>query len=428
MGIVLIIGITLVAFVGAIVCVFYAMEPRRRRVEALTLELEARQEDQLKEQQLLNAREEVVAAEKTRLEALRIQFQKEEEQFTAIKSQVEKSVISYKEMSDENAILKTDLRNLYVNFRKLQLDVESQSHSQEALDLKIKDLGSRYLKENVKWIGSSISPNNFLVCKQRLIDVINRCRSITHEVSVSDEASLLSDLKREYERVVRFAFEREEQARIKAHIREEQLREKEIERELKQLEREREAIAVALAKALEEAKGQHTEEVERLKTRLAEAEEKTKRALSNAQLTKSGHVYVISNLGSFGDGVFKIGMTRRDKPIDRVHELSSASVPFPFDVHLLISSDDAPSMENALHKKLHKMRMNRMNPRKEFFKTTIDSIRQIVKDHEGRVTYEADPEALEYRQSLEMSEDDQEYIENVYRELEEENPVNGDID
>jgi hypothetical protein len=183
-----------------------------------------------------------------------------------------------------------------------------------------------------------------------------------------------------------------------------------------------------LAKALEEAKGQHTEEVERLKARLAEAEEKAKRAMSNAQLTKSGHIYVISNIGSFGDGVFKIGMTRRDKPIDRVHELSSASVPFPFDVHLLISSDDAPSMENALHKKLHKMRMNRMNPRKEFFKTTIESIRQIVKDHEGIVTFEADPEALEYRQSLEMTDDDQEFIESVYRELEEENPVGGDID
>jgi hypothetical protein len=207
-GIVLIIGITLIAFVGAIVCVFYAMEPRRKRVEALGLELDARE-------QVIDSRERELGEEEARFEALRIQFHKEEEHFTAVRSQVEKSVITFKEMCDENAILKTDLRNLYVNFRKLQMDVEAQRHTQEGLDSKIKDLGSRYLKENVKWIGTSLNPNNFFACKQRLLDVINRCRNITHEVSETDKASLLTDLKKEYEIVVRAAFEREEQAQSK---------------------------------------------------------------------------------------------------------------------------------------------------------------------------------------------------------------------
>src|SRR5262249_14343424 len=156
-----------------------------------------------------------------------------------------------------------------------------------------------------------------------------------------------------------------------AQIREEQLRQKEIDRELKQLEREREAIKVALEKALAEAAGQHSAEVEQLRARLKEAEERAQRAVSQAQLTRAGHVYVISNIGSFGDGVFKIGMTRRLEPLERVYELGSASVPLPFDVHMMISCDDAPSLENALHRAFFRSRINKSNPRKEFFKTDI---------------------------------------------------------
>jgi len=227
----------------------------------------------------------------------------------------------------------------------------------------------------------------------------------------------------EYQKAVRAAFEREEQARIKAQIREEQLREKEIDRELKQLEREREAIKAALEKALADAKDQHSEEVERLKARLAEAEAKSQRAISQAQLTKSGHVYVISNIGSFGDGVFKVGMTRRLEPLDRVKELGDASVPFPFDVHAMISCNDAPTLENALHRKLHKTRLNKTNPRKEFFRTDLTTIFEVVKEHHGEVEYVFDVEALQYRQSLSMSDDDQEFIESVYDDLDEENDV-----
>jgi hypothetical protein len=138
------------------------------------------------------------------------------------------------------------------------------------------------------------------------------------------------------------------------------------------------------------------------------------RAISQAQLTKAGHVYVISNIGSFGAGVFKIGMTRRLDPSERVRELGSASVPFPFDVHAMISADDAPSLESALHQQLHKSRINKANPRKEFFKTDIDAIVKIVKEHHGDVQYVVDAEALQYNQSLTMPDDDQEYIESVY--------------
>ena len=237
---------------------------------------------------------------------------------------------------------------------------------------------------------------------------------------------MFANLKAEYQKAVRAAFEREEQARIKAQIREEQLRQKEIDRELKQLEREREAIKAALEKALADAKDQHSEEVERLKARLAEAEAKSQRAISQAQLTTSGHVYVISNIGSFGDGIFKVGMTRRLEPLDRVKELGDASVPFPFDVHAMISCNDAPTLENALHRKLHKTRINKTNPRKEFFKTDIETIFQVVKEHHGEVEYVVDAEARQYRQSISMSDEDEEFIESVYDDLDEENEVTMD--
>ena len=97
-----------------------------------------------------------------------------------------------------------------------------------------------------------------------------------------------------------------------------------------------------------------------------EAEENNKRALSLAQQTKQGNIYIISNIGSFGEGIYKIGMTRRFDPMDRVKELGDASVPFTFDVHALVQCDDAPKLEKELHHAFHNKRVNQVNNRKEF--------------------------------------------------------------
>jgi len=346
---------------------------------------------------------------------------------TAEETALEARAVSYTEVLGENAILKRDLRNVDVNLRKLELDRNQQQESQQALDERCKELGARYLKENVKWIGESLTANNFTARKQRLQDVIERCRGIGLSVPESEQAALVADLKAEFERLVRVALEREEQARIKAQIREEQKLQREIDREMNQLDRERAAIKAALDKALAEARDEHNEEVERLKARLAEAEEKVQRAKSRAQMTKSGYIYIISNVGSFGEGVFKIGMTRRLEPGDRVRELGDASVPFPFDVHMMVSCDDAPKLENALHRALHTTRLNKIKPRKEFFRADIEHIRKIVQENHGEVEYVADAEALQYRQSISMSEDDAQYIEEVYAvEDEEEEPIADD--
>lgn len=116
---------------------------------------------------------------------------------------------------------------------------------------------------------------------------------------------------------------------------------------------------------------------------------------------RAGYVYIISNIGSFGENVFKIGMTRRLDPLDRVKELGDASVPFQFDIHALIFSEDAPSLENAIHKSLEDKKVNMKNSRKEFFNVTIEEIEKIVKENFSKtVEFVYKPEAEQYNKSL----------------------------
>ena len=121
---------------------------------------------------------------------------------------------------------------------------------------------------------------------------------------------------------------------------------------------------------------------------------------------KAGFVYIISNIGSFGENIYKIGMTRRLEPMDRIKELSSASVPFEFDVHAMIFSDDAPAVEAMLHKHFEQFAVNKINPRKEFYQLDIDEIERIVlSEYNNTVQFTKIPLATEYRQSLAIMQD-----------------------
>lgn len=201
--------------------------------------------------------------------------------------------------------------------------------------------------------------------------------------------------------------EREEQRRIKEQIREEEKARREYERAMKEAAKEEDAIRRAMEKAQQaidkasaEQKAKYEAQLADLQVKLQEAEAKNQRALSMAQQTKSGHVYIISNIGSFGENVFKIGMTRRLEPLDRVRELGDASVPFPFDVHAMIYSEDAPGLETALHKYFVQNQVNKVNPRKEFFRIPIAEIRAEVEKRGLDVTWTMAAAALEYRESL----------------------------
>lgn len=198
-----------------------------------------------------------------------------------------------------------------------------------------------------------------------------------------------------------------EQRRIKEMMREEERARREYEKAIKQAEKEEKLLQKAMTEArkqLEAAGAEQRAEYERklaeLQGQLEAAEEKNQRALSMAQQTRRGHVYVISNVGSFGEHIYKIGMTRRLEPMDRVKELGDASVPFGFDVHALIHHEDAPALEASLHQRFGERRVNKVNPRKEFFQTKLHDIREMIEGLGIEVHWTMRAEAEEYRESI----------------------------
>lgn len=206
--------------------------------------------------------------------------------------------------------------------------------------------------------------------------------------------------------------EREEQRVIKERMREEEKARKEYEKALKDAQKEEETIRKAIEKAQQEVnkateaqKAEYEAKLAQLLGKLKDAESKNQRAMSMAQKTKAGHVYIISNIGSFGLDVNKVGMTRRLNPLDRVKELGDASVPFEFDVHAMIYSEDAPNLENQLHQAFAMYQVNKVNPRKEFFRIPISAIKEeLEKMGIVDVKWTMLAEAKEYRESLAIEE------------------------
>lgn len=201
--------------------------------------------------------------------------------------------------------------------------------------------------------------------------------------------------------------EREEQRQIQERIREEEKARREYERAMREAAREEATIKEAIEKAQIEAEHATAQErakfeaqLAELNQRLTEAEAKNQRAISMAQQTRAGHIYIISNIGSFGEEVFKIGMTRRLEPMDRIWELGDASVPFDFDVHAMIYSEDAPTLERLLHTTFDDLRINKVNYRKEFFRLPLDRIRTFATEKGLEATFTMVAEAREYRETL----------------------------
>lgn len=201
--------------------------------------------------------------------------------------------------------------------------------------------------------------------------------------------------------------DREEQRLIKEKIREEEKAQREFERSLREAAKEEEMLRKAMekvqdqvAKASDAQRQKYEGQLAELTERLRKVEEDKQRAKSMAEQTRTGNVYVISNIGSFGDDVFKIGLTRRLQPLDRIRELGDASVPFAFDVHAMIPSNDAPALEHALHKHFLAAQMNKVNPRKEFFRVPLAVIREEMDGLGVSAKWTIAAEAKEYRETL----------------------------
>lgn len=210
--------------------------------------------------------------------------------------------------------------------------------------------------------------------------------------------------------------QREEQRYLKERIRDEQKAKREYDEKMRQAAKEEELKRQAVEEAQKrfesanaEQKAQLEQEVQRLKGELDAA---TQRTLTIAQQTKKGHVYVISNIGSFGDGIYKIGLTRRLDPQERIDELGHAGVPFGFDIHALIESENAPALEHKVHKQLLAKQVNKINFRKEFFRVNLSEIHQeldkLKQGEDFTVKIWTDKAvAQEYKDSLDIESDPQ---------------------
>lgn len=202
---------------------------------------------------------------------------------------------------------------------------------------------------------------------------------------------------------------RDEQRLLREQIKEEQRAVREREKAIKDAEKDRATLESAMvraraqvAAASEAQRARYELKLKQLEDQLLEAEARGRRAVSMAQQTKAGHVYVISNVGSFGESVFKIGMTRRLDPLDRIRELGDASVPFEFDVHGMIYSDDAPALERALHVKCLNQQMNKVNARKEFFRVSLLDIQRHVEELGLQAVWTVVAAATSYRETLRL--------------------------
>lgn len=234
------------------------------------------------------------------------------------------------------------------------------------------------------------------------------------------EYLFIEAVKIEYEYYTQKERIKEEQRAIKEQMRQDAAERKALEEQRKKIEKEESKYQNEIESVTQQLSAcSDNEQVKKLEERIRQLQEQMesvknkKDKIIQLQNGKAGYVYVISNLGSFGENVFKVGMTRRDNPMDRVKELGDASVPFSFDVHSFIFTDDAVNLEATLHKELNNKRVNKINTRKEFFNVSLDEIEELVYKHHPTAEFNRTMLAEEYRQSLsiknelpELSEDE----------------------
>lgn len=253
---------------------------------------------------------------------------------------------------------------------------------------------------NVRWNNANAMEKR-VANARRQIDKLNE----SNKVYISEEyfQLKLSELHLTHEYREKLKDERDHRAELARAAREEQR----LQRDLEAAEREEARYEKMLEKARAEAATAVGERLDRYMTQIAELESdlneahaRVERGQAMAELTRSGYVYIVSNVGSFGPDMVKIGLTRRLDPSDRVRELSGASVPFVFDTHAIIYSEDAPGLERALHNEFAEHRVNAANFRKEFFNVSIEDVEQAVTRLAPEATFFSDIEAQEYHETL----------------------------
>ena len=253
--------------------------------------------------------------------------------------------------------------------------------------------------------------NNIDTSKKRIESSFNAISKLGAICSVAITETYknmkIRELYLAYEYQVEKQKEKDALKQLRAEERERAKLEKEIAEARKKIEKEQKHFSNALLKINQQIANANADELPALEAKKAELEsqlsdlgESMKKIDYREANQKAGYVYIISNVGAFGEGIYKIGMTRRLEPMDRVDELGDASVPFDFDVHALIFSDNAPALEAALHRAFEDRKLNMVNTRREFFRVSLDEIKAVVKENFDKTVDFIDiPPAEQYRQS-----------------------------
>lgn len=259
---------------------------------------------------------------------------------------------------------------------------------------------------------SKVKYNKLDKCREQIIKSyksLNKINTI-NEICLTDEylTLKLKELTLAYEYELKKHEEKEERRIERERMREEiKLREEieakraEIEKELIHYKNQRRKLQERKMKAHEDDLQFLLEREEEIENRINELNRELEEVDYRAANKKAGYVYIISNIGSFGKDVYKIGMTRRLEPKDRIDELSSASVPFKFDIHAMIFCEDAPKLEAELHRIFDEYKVNAVNSRKEFFKVDLDKIKEAIRNnYDKTVEFIDSPYSVQYLESM----------------------------
>ena len=353
-----------------------------------------------------------------------------QDEIESIKDEMEKinsdCIIQYYSFSDYNGMTSEDCKN------KLSL-------------LKQKEKEMRRNKEDVCWMWNldenkrteqrttrkilrtfnaecnnfafNVTTNNIDVERKRIEKSFETLNKLYEDNGISLTTDLLKlkleqitlmytyELKKQQEKEIQKAIKEKmiEEAKAEKELQE---RKKKVEKDLQQHLGEINRMMKYMQKTqIDAEKRLYIDKIKELEDKIKSLEAEKETVLEREANSKAGFVYIISNIGSFGENIYKIGMTRRLEPMDRIKELSSASVPFEFDVHAMIFSSNAPELETTLHKHFADYAVNKVNPRKEFYNVDIDEIEKVVKEnYNDTVQFTKIPIAAEYRQSMNLLE------------------------
>lgn len=267
---------------------------------------------------------------------------------------------------------------------------------------------SEYCIDNVKF-------NNIEKMETRIRRSFETCNSLLKMVDAWWKESVLERRLKELYLAHEYQVKRQEEKEAVRQAKEEQREQVKLEKEIREarlkIEKERQHFTAALQKLQirlaasndEQERKDLQKRVDDLSNQKNKLDEEERLLDYREQNSKAGYVYVISNIGAFGEGVYKIGMTRRLEPMERVDELGDASVPFKFDVHALVFSDNAPALESKLHTHFASGRINKINGRKEFFRADIKEIERVIRsNYDSVVEVIYSPPAEQYRESIRM--------------------------